>query len=228
MNRDACINDIKKFSLRQLLETADDRFDLAKEYARVALETEGGINEVEQLMPISELHVRYKNNTKVGLETKFKILECIRAMQDVEIGARRDAELEDEFECLEEQHDIYVSYVTRALYSLTQRGTDPNTVSLAALHYTAISKQEDVTFEELFTDRGLVNILIIAMRTYAPDESQTYGMLYYDSIVDALVKAAPGYIPRYLATGRYSSSEDGENEEAEVPYFLSEPDGCKY
>ena len=189
-----------------------ERFDLAKEYARVALET-------------------------VGLETKFKILECIRAMQDVEIGARRDAELsagessfkeEDEFECLEEQHDIYVSYVTRALYSLTQRGTDPNTVSLAALHYTAISKQEDVTFEELFTDRGLVNILIIAMRTYAPDESQTYGMLYYDSIVDALVKAAPGYIPRYLATGRYSSSEDGENEEAEVPYFLSEPDGCKY
>jgi hypothetical protein len=53
-------------------------------------------------------------------------------------------------------------------------------------------------------------------------------MLYYDSIIDALVKAAPGYIPRYLATGRYSSSEDGENEEAEVPYFLCEPDGRKY
>ena len=101
------INDIKKFSLRQLLETADDRFDLAKEYARVALETEGGINEVEQLMPISELHVRYKNNTKVGLETKFKILECIRAMQDVEIGARRDAELE----ALQQKFDDFQKHV---------------------------------------------------------------------------------------------------------------------
>ena len=61
------------------------------------------------------------------------------------------------------------------------------------------------------------------MPTYTPDDSQTYGMLYYDSIVDARVKAVPGYIPKYLATGRCSSSEDGENEEAEVPHFFCEP-----
>ena len=83
--------------MNELLTTIEDRFQAAKSYAKAVIEDKAvneDVEESDKSIPVADLYARFKYNEDVRLETKLKILECVRAMQDVENAARRDAEIE--------------------------------------------------------------------------------------------------------------------------------------